>query len=233
MIENLDYETYLYIYKDKYIIYLFDKKKNQTLYKDQLITESNNGSVDFDLLSKFLDRNIFKIEKKIDNFIKNIFIVLENDEILDLNFGIKKKNYTKEINKNDLENILRDAKELFEENNQNQIIMHIIIKNYIINEKKYNSFQNNLNSPNLGLEINIMSISENLSQKFNKVLEKYQIKINRFLNAYYIKKFYSSEIELPFLINKIIEGFNEHEVMIVKKSRENKGFFEKFFQLFS
>ena len=35
------------------------------------------------------------------------------------------------------------------------------------------------------------------------------------------------------MANKLNNGLNKNEVKLVSKIRENKGFFEKFFQLFS
>ena len=50
----------------------------------------------------------------------------------------------------------------------------------------------------------------------------------------YIENFYKEEQEDPFNSSiKIIEGFNENEVLIVPKFIENKGFFERFFNFFS
>ena len=35
------------------------------------------------------------------------------------------------------------------------------------------------------------------------------------------------------MANKLNDGLNKNEVQLVPKNKENKGFFEKFFQLFS
>ena len=40
-------------------------------------------------------------------------------------------------------------------------------------------------------------------------------------------------IELFVMANKLNDGLNKNEVQLVSKNKENKGFFEKFFQLFS
>ena len=40
-------------------------------------------------------------------------------------------------------------------------------------------------------------------------------------------------MELFVIANKLNDGLNKNEVQLVSKSIENKGFFEKFFQLFS
>ena len=51
-------------------------------------------------MEEFLDENIFKIEKLIGKFIKNITLIIENENVLTFNIGIKKKNYEKNITKN-------------------------------------------------------------------------------------------------------------------------------------
>ena len=57
------------------------------------------------------------------------------------------------------------------------------------------------------------------------------------MSCSYIKSFFDIEskesIELFVTANKLNEGLNKNEVQLVSKSKENKGFFEKFFQLFS
>ena len=45
--------------------------------------------------------------------------------------------------------------------------------------------------------------------------------------------FDEDETDLSMMANKINNGLNINEVQLVSKRIENKGFFEKFFQLFS
>ena len=53
----------------------------------------------------------------------------------------------------------------------------------------------------------------------------------------YIKSYFDKEsresLELFVMANKLNDGLNKNEVQLVPKGKENKGFFEKFFQLFS
>ena len=110
----------------------------------------------------------------------------------------------------------------------------MIVNNYLINDKNYPTYIDNLRSDNLCLEINFISISNNIALTLEKILEKYQIKINQFLNEKYIKNFIKDEnINLAEMAFKLKNGLNDNEVILVPKNNENKGFFEKFFQLFS
>ena len=84
-------ENYLSISPDKFGIYLFDKKNFKNLYKEELILNKYSDSLDLNTLKKFLDKNVFEIEKLSGKFLENIFFILEDNKILDLEMGIKKK----------------------------------------------------------------------------------------------------------------------------------------------
>ena len=88
---NDELETYLSISPNKFGIYLFDKKNLKNLYKRELVLNDNLNFINFDSLKVFLDMNIFKIEKLNGKFVEHIFCIIQNKNILNLNFGIKKK----------------------------------------------------------------------------------------------------------------------------------------------
>ena len=234
MTKEFDLDTYLIINNYKFIICLFDKKKFKTIYIQELELKKKARTIDFNSLSKFLENNIFKIEKLTSKFINNIIVVIDNEEIKDLNIGIKKKNYVENLNSKNLEIIISEVKDLFEETYQDQKIMHIIIQNYLINGKTYLQFQKNLQTNDFGLEIKFISVSNKLSYQLEKVLEKYQIKISKYISGIYVENYFQGKRnEFPVMVYEIINGINENEVKLVPKSTINKGFFEKFFQLFS
>jgi hypothetical protein len=231
MIENSDFETFLYISKNKYQIFVYDKNNLKNLYNEEV---ESSDEIELNILSQFLDDNIYKIEKMIKNFIRNIILIVEDDKVLDIGISLKKKNYEKNINQKQLENSLVEVKDIFKENYQDLLIMHMIIV-----EKKNNLLSNNVNNSNdyLFLEVNFISIPNNFTFNFDKLLENYQIKIKRYMSCSYIKSFFDigskESIELFVTADKLNEGLNKNEVQLVSKSKENKGFFEKFFQLFS
>jgi len=227
-------QCYLSVSPNKYGIYLFDTKNLKNLYKEEIILNNETNYQNHDELKKFLDDNIFKIEKLTSKFINNIIVVIDNEEIKDLNIGIKKKNYVENLNSKNLESIITEAKDLFKETYQDQKIMHIIIQNYLINGKTYLQFQKNLQTNDFGLEIKFISVSNKLSYELEKVLEKYQIKISKYISVIYVENYFQGKRnEFPVMVYEIINGINENEVKLVPKNTINKGFFEKFFQLFS
>ena len=231
MIENSDFETFLYISKSKYQIFVHDKNNLKNLYNEEI---EYSDETELNTLSKFLDDNIYKIEKKIKNFIRSIILIIEDDKILEIGISLKKKIYEKSENQKQLENSLVEVKDIFKENYQDLLIMHMVIV-----EKENNFLLNNANNNDdyLFLEVNFISIPNKFTFYFDKLLENHQINIKRYMSGDYIKSFFDIEskesMELFVMANKLNDGLNKNEIELISKSKENRGFFEKFFQLFS
>ena len=234
MIDEVDIQTYLFISQTEFKIYLFDTNNLTNLYKKEVKYNNATLFINFNELDKFLKDNVFKIEKLSNSFVKKIFVIIDNNEIKECSFGIKKKNYEKNIKKKFLENILVDAKDLFRENNKNSNIMHILISRYLDNGNSNLNLEQKFMGNYLRLEIKFKYVSKRFISDINKVLEKYQIEIASCMDGNYIKNFFiDDQIEFSEMIFKIQNGFNENEVKLIPKNMKKMGFFEKFFQLFS
>ena len=234
MIEEVDFETYLFVSKKKFKIFLLDKKNLKNLYNEELVIDNNYE--DLNDLSKFLDKNLYKIEKLVGSFIKNIILIIKNEENLQVSISFRKKNYEGGINHKFLENNLTELKDLFKENYVDHKIMHMVIVNYIVDEKKYALLDKSIGGEYLGLEVNFIAIESSLVFALDKVLGKYQTQVSQYMCGDYVKNFFREDednSELSGMASKIKDGFNTNEVILVPKNIENKGFFEKFFQLFS
>ena len=233
MIEDLDFETYLYISKDKFQIFVLNKKKLKNLYSQELKIDHQFDFKDLNILLNFLDKNIYKIEKLIGNFIKNIILIVENEKNLKINMGIK-KSYETSLKQKSFSSNLTELKDLFKKNYQEQTIMHMCIINYIIDGKRYSSFDTKLINDYFCIEVSFIAIDNKLVFAFDNVLEKYQIKIKQYMCGNYINNFIGDTgDEISIIANKLRNGLNINEITFVPKLKENKGFFEKFFQLFS
>jgi len=229
MTEDINFQTYLTISENRFGIYLLETNNNKVLYEKEFFLGSNKKN-DFNNLNYFLQENIFNIEKLIKKFVKNINLIFQTENILDLKIGIKKKNFnTKHINK-----VLAEAKDLFNENFQEYKIMHIILNKIISDGKYYEKFVSGIEASNLCIETRIISIQSKFISELNNILERYQIKIISCIDEKYIRNFFGpNEIGIAQMAYKILNGQNENEALIVPKNQKNKGFFEKFFQLFS
>ena len=234
MTDQSEFETYLNVSSNKLRIYLLDKNKLKNLYFKEQSFENDKVFLDFNILKKFLDDNIYKIEKLIGEFIKNITLIIKSKTILTINVGLKKKNYDNIITKKFLENLLAELRDLINENYQDYRIMHIHIISYLFDKNYFSEFKANLDCKNLSLETQFISVPNKLILEINKILENFQIKASSYLNENYLESlFKEKKIELSEMAYKSQQGYNANEISIIPKNVKKIGFFEKFFQLFS
>ncbi len=233
MTNQKEFEIYLYINNNRFKIFLLDSVNFKNLYTKELFL-SNPFKNDFDELSKFLDDNIFKIEKLSEKFVEDIVLIIDSNSELQTNISIKKRINNNIVDRKILNQVLVELKDLFKESNKEQDIIHMVIENFIIDEKNYKFFVENLKSDYLNLDVRFISLPNKSILKFNKVLERYHIKAKYLVSGKYIKEFmHDKDIDLSLMAHKILNGHNINEIRIIPKLFKNKGFFEKFFQLFS
>ena len=110
----------------------------------------------------------------------------------------------------------------------------MIIVNNDTSKNNFLSNSLNTNDENIYLEVNFISISNSFTLIFDKLLEIHQIRIKQFMSGNYVKSFFGEDpADLPIVATQLNNGLNQNEVILVSKPLKNKGFFEKFFQLFS
>ena len=234
MIREADLQTYLYLNNTQYIIYVTDNKTNEKIYSEKLAIEENSTEFKFRKMDEFLDSNILKIEKKLDSFIKDIYVILDSKEFHSIKLSIKKDNNGNLINSDALIHPLNDLKNLCQSNLFNKKIIHFFIEKYVIDNKFYTSLPENVKCNIFSLDTEFICLSKNLIENIEKILKKYHISLNQILSASYVEKFKDNTDNTIFTTaSRIISGHNSNEVLMVDKVNKKQGFFERFFNFFN
>ena len=234
MIEENEFEVYMYVGYDKFSISVFTKFNSRTIYFKEQLFNSNKTNINQQELEDFISQNIFSIEKLLNQFVNNIYLILDTNQFFEVNFGIKKQiNHIHiDLVKERIE-LLQKIKNEIKKNYMNTEIIHFVITKYIFDDLVSNDFIKNQSCKNFCLETKLICIKNQDILYFDSILKKYQISIKRIISNHYAlnlvldKKI--SECEMGF---KIINGFNKNEVFLLPKNVENRGIFEKFFNLF-
>ena len=234
MTKKEDFQTYLYLNHNQFIIYATEILSNEKIYSEELVIEGNFTELKFSKLDEFLESNIFKIEKKLDSFIEDIYVILDSKEFHSIKLSIKKNNNGNLINTEALIHPLNDLKNLCQSNLQNEKIVHFLIEKYVIDNKFYTTLPENVNCNIFSLDTEFICLSENLIENIQMILKKYHISLNQILSACYVKKFRDSTDNTIFTTaSKIISGHNRNEVLLNGKINKKQGFFERFFDFFN
>ena len=234
MIRGADFKTYLYLNNTQYIIYVTDNKTNKKIYFEKFEIEENSIKLKLSKLDEFLDSTILKIEKKLNSFIKNVYIILDSEEFHSIKLSIKKDNNGNLINSDTLIHPLNDLKNLCQSNLLNKKIVHFFIEKYVIDNRFYTSLPENVNCNHFSLDTEFICLSKNLIENIEKILKKYHISLNQILSASYLEKFKDNTDNTIFTTaSRIISGQNTNEILLISKINKKQGFFERFFNFFN
>ena len=77
------------------------------------------------------------------------------------------------------------------------------------------------------------SIKERVEAWKNFCIRFFEDSINYIDGNYVRNLFLEEDFDIDFMVHKVQNGFNLNEVKLISKNLRKKGFFEKFFQLFS
>ena len=236
MTEDNHFINFFFIKKNSFLIASFLKSNLTCLYQNELILDNYESNSITDKIKKFLDDNIYKIEKLNNQFIKNINLVIYDERFLPVNISIKKNVSGMLYFEKERLNLLSKIKNEIELNYNELSIIHLLVNNYLVDDIDINFKKNEdiIISKNFSIETKFILLPLKNIFEYRKIFANYQISVNKIISGQYLKDLSTleqvNELEMAL---KIFLGDNSKEVILLSKSVENRGFFEKFFHLFS
>ena len=215
----------------------FNKLNNQLeYYKEQSYKPyiNNNQELNFDELQKLVEKNVIEMEKSTDQFVKDIYLIIETPQTMSIQLSVIKNNEGKNITKQDALYLIQDAKQQILKSHLDIRILHIIVENYIFDDVEYKFLPLDKNCKKFSIDVKFVCFPKNLLKNFEQLFLKQQIFINQFICLNYVKKFDSgnNEKNICELAKDIVKGANKQEVVSIPKIIKKTGFFEKLFHFF-
>ena len=233
MINNLENKIFLFLGINKFTIVALNST-NDFVYKVEKLINNKNNQIELDFLDNFLNENIFKIEKKLNEFVKNIFLIIEHQNIFSIRLSIKNKFDNIVLNSNSILKLILEAKSCCNKTLEDLDILHMKIDKFYIDGTCFKILPKKENCKNFSIEISYICLPKKISKTIEDVLVKYQISLDKILSFNYVNSFLDNKNDnLYITAKKILNGFNENEVHITNKSSKKLGFFEKFFNFFN
>ena len=231
------FDIYLEFNYSKLNLAAFNKLNSQIEYfKEQSYKPYINSDqeLNFDELQKLVEKNIIEMEKSIDEFVKDIYLIIETPQTMSIQLSVIKNNEGKNITKQDALYLIQDAKQQILKSHLDIRILHIIVENYIFDDVEYKFLPLKKNCKKFSIDIKFICFPKNLLKNFEQLFLKQQIFINQFICLNYVKTFNSKDNEKNTceLAKDIVKGVNKQEVVSVPKIIKKTGFFEKLFHFF-
>jgi hypothetical protein len=231
---NKDSNNKYFIILNKYEIVfscLNNENKISFTKKYILINSQNNLFTD---LKNFINFNLIKIEKNLNNFIRRVIIILDTENNLSASLSTRLKFEFEKINEQKINNTLITLKNQFTKSNYDQKIIHMIITQFLIDGRKKDLLSIKEKFKNLIIEVKFECLENQTVILIKKILSNYQISVEKILLANYLRSISKNQSEsIIHLANKIINGENINEVLWDSKKPLEKGFFVRFFNIFN
>ena len=87
MNNNFDFNTFLLLSKNKIIISVYSENDFKKVYEKEVVVQQQLNLINYKGLDHFLNDNIFIIEKKLNNFVKKILLIIDLDEFFFVNIS--------------------------------------------------------------------------------------------------------------------------------------------------
>ena len=205
-------------------------------YKEQTYKSyfDNYKELNFEKLDELLEANILAIEKSTEEFVRDIYLIVETPQSTSIKLSVTKNKEGNKIIKEDAMYLIQDAKQQLLKSNQDLEIIHIIVENYVLDNIQYKFFPSEKKCTKFSIDVVFICFPKDLLKSFEKLLLKQQIYITQFVCSNYIKTFdfTNKDQNICECAKDIVQGANKQEVVSIPKELKKKGFFEKLFHFF-
>ena len=169
---------------------VFNTSSSSRDYFIEKKTQSNVSIEDINLhdFDKKIKELIQTTEKKINHHIKDLNVMLDLSSFSSIDVSLKKNYEGKNISLEDIQILLQESRQMFQENNKNNKIIHMIVKKFIFDEKVFLEIpENNLKCNNLTLEIKFICYPNNILDKIQNIFNYNDVVVNNFSCSTYVK----------------------------------------------
>ena len=233
---SVDKENFYFGISDtKIYISFFDSKKKKIKNTVNFeIPGSLNNNLNFKVILNLLQKNIRKLEKVSGLYLNSGNISVQSKTYQSILFSVKNIFDEKKLDKEVITKIVRSGIQQFYNTEPNLNILHVIINKYIIDDKVYVFFPNNIIFKKIILEIEFICLDKNFIDKIKNLFSNCKINIKNIVSHDYATRYLNDVKDETMCVsaNKILNGENHSEVVIIEDVSKNPSLFDKIFNFF-
>ena len=227
-------KEFFFIIHSKYYALHIICDDNEILYEKKLFHDGLDFENNLINLKKFLDDNIFKIEKKFSLYVNDIYLIIDDKDLINIDVSLIKDFEYLSSDFKYIQSDLQNIKDSVLKSNFDFELVHMVINKFIADKNEYFELPDSINQKNLFLEIRLICLKKERLLNFKKMFLNYQISIKKILNYEYIDSFKTDQmINTSLMASRLINGMNKNEINFIKRRSKSIGFFEQFFKFFS
>ena len=186
---------------------IYDKEtsKNIIILEKDCISNFSLNNFDIKNSNEIIKDLIKSAEKKINNHIKNINLMIDTPDMFSIDISIKKNSDGKQYSKNDIKSLLNEVKGLVQKNYLNKKIIHVIVKKFIFDDEEF------FEIPNKKIDYNTLIIELKFICFADQIWKSLQDSFkSNYLN---IDNLYCSSYVRSSSYNSLFDDFNKKVIL--------------------
>ncbi len=192
---------------------------NNFVIERSVVSDFSSIESKFSNSENMIEEIILELEKKTKEYLDNINLMIDTSKIFSVGLSIKKNFDNLKLSQEDVQFLIQDAKQQILRNYSDQKIIHIIIKNYKINNDDYDFLSTEIDCNSLSVDIIFICLPKDILRYLKRAFSKFNISINQIYLSSYAKSLnYKDNFDLNEDLVFIDMGYNKTSIFFYKKS---------------
>ena len=202
-------------------IYNKETSKNIIILEKNCISNFNLNNFNIKNSNEIIKDLIKSAEKKINNHIKNINLMIDTPDMFSIDISIKKNSDSRQYSKNDIKSLLNEAKSLVQKNYLNKKIVHMIVKKFIFDDEEFFEIPNKkINYSSLIIELKFICFADQIWKNLQDSFNNNYININNLYCSSYVRSSSYNTLFNDFNKKVILDiGYGKSSITVFQDNR--------------
>ena len=202
-------------------IFSKETQKNIIILEESCISNFSLNNFDIKNSNEIIKNIIKSAEKKINNHIKNINLMIDTPDMFSIDVSIKKISDTGQYSKNDITSLLNEAKSLIQNNYLNKKIIHMIVKKFIFDDDEFYEIPDKeINYKSLIIEIKFICFENKIWKSLQESFNKNYLNINNLYCSSYVRSSNYNSLFNDFNKKVILDiGYGKSSITVFQNNR--------------
>ena len=202
---------------------IYDKEtsKNIIILEKDCISNFSLNNFDIKNSNEIIKDLIKSAEKKINNHIKNINLMIDTPDMFSIDISIKKNSDSGQYSKNDIKSLLNEAKSLVQKNYLNKKIVHMIVKKFIFDNEEFFEIPNKeINYNSLIIELKFICFADQIWKNLQDNFNSNYINIDNLYCSSYVRSSSYNSLFNDFNKKVILDiGYGKSSITVFQDNR--------------
>ena len=202
-------------------IYNKETSKNIIILEKDCISNFNLNNFDIKNSNEIIKDLIKSAEKKINNHIKNINLMIDTPDMFSIDISIKKNSDSRQYSKNDIKSLLNEAKSLVQKNYLNKKIVHMIVKKFVFDDEEFFEIPNKeINYNSLIIELKFICFADQIWKNLQDSFNSNYINIDNLYCSSYVRSSSYNSLFNDFNKKVILDiGYGKSSITVFQNNR--------------